>query len=65
MELEGEIARLLATQTCHSEHATRMAREYLRCAQTKDSEPPAPAHNVRVTAGVGAQLWSRYQGEDC
>ena len=41
---------LLATQRCCSEHATRMAQEYLRCAPTKDRGHDQ-AHSIRATAG--------------
>jgi hypothetical protein len=43
---------LLATQTCCSEHATRMAQEYLRCALVRDSE-----HVQRTAFGPLQEVW--------
>jgi hypothetical protein len=51
-ELEGGIMSLLATQTCCSEHATRMAQEYLQCALVRDSE-----HAQRTAFGSLQEVW--------
>lgn len=63
-KLEGGRMRLLATQTCYSEHATRIAQEYLRCAPTRDRGYASSAQrsgHCRKKRRAG--LWSRSQVE--
>ena len=62
-KLEGGRMRLLATQTCCSEHATRMAQEYLRCAPTRDRRYASSAQRSGHCSKRRAGLWSKSQVE--
>jgi len=59
--LEGGRMRLLATQTCCSEHAMRMAQEYLRCAPTRDRRYASSAQRSGHCSKRRAGLWSKSQ----